>query len=255
MRKIVNIIKNEAYLAFNNKMIFLCFIFSILAVPIMKMFKFFSVAEQMKMIKDFSFSIVTLMGIVLSIFYPGYSLKEDFERKYIFNMFSKPISRAAYFAGKLLAFCFVITVITLANFLVLYIMMALKGYSFSIYYIEAGILLLLKFYIIISLSMLFSLLPVSYHVSSILTLFIFILGTLKMYVLTIVKYSKLSTFSKISMPFLKIAPNFQMFDVYESIIGGDILFFKDFIKIAIYGIVYILIFYIISFFIINRKEL
>jgi len=255
MKKIANIIRNELMTAFSNKMIFLCFLFSLLAIPVMNLFKFFSVAEEMKMIKDFSFSIVALLGIVLSIFYPSFSLREDFERKYIYNILSKPISRTYYVIGKIIAFCVVITIISAVNFAVLYALILIKGYSLSLSFVEASILLLFKFYIIIALSAFFGSMPFSYHISSILTLFLFILGTLKSYVLTIIRYSKLGWASKISLPFLKIAPNFQLFDVYESVIGGDTVLFKTFLQILLYGIFYFAIFVILTSIIVSKKEL
>ena len=84
MKVLWNITRNEIKTALHNRLIFLFILFSFMIIPLMNLFNFFSVEQEMKIIKDFTFSIVSIMGVLLSIFYPIYSIKEDFDSNYIY---------------------------------------------------------------------------------------------------------------------------------------------------------------------------
>ncbi|MBN1521216.1 MAG: ABC transporter permease [Candidatus Aureabacteria bacterium] len=255
MKTLWNLMFNEIKLALHNKLIFLCLLFSIMLIPIMNLFNFFNVEQEMKIIKDFTFSIVSIIGILLSVFYPIYSLKEDLERKFIYNVLSKPISRASYIIGKYLGSCIIISFVCVINFFILYIIILLKNFSISPSYIGASLLLLFKFYLIIMVSITMGLLPFSFHLSSILSVFFFIVGTLKGYIMTAMKFSESLIMTEILYPFLKIFPNFQIFDVYESVIGGSTLTANNFIEIIGYAACYITALLFLSWLIMRGKEI
>ena len=255
MKILWNITRNEIKTALHNRLIFLFILFSLMTIPLMNLFNFFSVEQEMKIIKDFTFSIVSIMGVLLSIFYPIYSIKEDFERKYIFNVLSKPVSRMAYVFGKYIGSSVVITLIGLMNFLVLYILLAIKGAPLSWGFVAASFMLMVKFYVLISVSVFLGILPFSFHLSSILAVFIFILGTIKSYILTAVRFSDSMPVRSFLEPFLKVFPNFQYFDVYETVITGMEFTWNDFMKISGYACCYVGVFLLLTWLAVRKKEI
>jgi ABC-type transport system involved in multi-copper enzyme maturation permease subunit len=255
MRTAANMTRNELTLAFHNRMIFLFVLFSVFAVPLMHLFNFFTMGQEMKIIKDFTFSIINIMGIILAVFYPIYSVKEDLERKYIYNILSKPVPRISYIIGKYCGICAVITLITCFNFAVLYVFLILKGEFLPLAYAGALFLLMTKFYLLAIISLFFGLLPFSVYLGSILSVFLFIAGNIKNYALTAMSYTTEKTLSFYFSPLLKILPDFQVFDVYDSLIGGDVYSAQIFFKAVGYFACYALAFVIFSFVALRKKEI
>jgi ABC-type transport system involved in multi-copper enzyme maturation permease subunit len=149
-----NMMRNEMKLAMHNKLIFLFILFSVMAVPVMYMFDFFSAEQEMKIIKDFTFSLVSLMGIIMAVFYPIFTIKEDLERKYIYSILSKPVSRFAYILGKFAGACAVITLVCGLNFIILFLIVFVKKGELTVSYAEVSLLLLCKFYLLVAVSVL-----------------------------------------------------------------------------------------------------
>jgi ABC-type transport system involved in multi-copper enzyme maturation permease subunit len=255
MKILWNMVRNEMNLAMHNKLIFLFILFSVMSVPVMYMFDFFSAEQEMKIIKDFTFSLVSLMGIIMAVFYPIFTIKEDLERKYIYSILSKPVSRWAYILGKFAGACAVITLVCALNFVILYLIVFVKKGDITLSYIEVSVLLLCKFYLIVAVSVLMAMLPFSFHISIILSIFVFVTGTLKTYVLTALRYSEGFAAAGLFKPLLRILPNFQVFDVYEGLIGGVRFTHGEFLKISGYATCYIMGFLLTAWIVMRRKEI
>ena len=255
MRAVFNIARNEIRLAMHNKLIFLFLLFSLMIIPLMNVFNFFNIAEEMKILKDFTFSLISIMGIIVCIFYPILSLKEDFEKKYIFNILSKPLSRFIYICGKYLGACLIISILCILNFVLLYTLLKIKGIGIQADEIKAYLILLVKFYLLISISVFLGTLTFSFQVSSMMAIFIYIVGTIKIFVLTALRYTEDYSPAKFLEFFLKIFPNFQFFDVYESVISGAKLTGDQFGRLLGYGISYIFFFLLVTWISVRRKEI
>ncbi|MCK5708405.1 MAG: ABC transporter permease [Candidatus Aureabacteria bacterium] len=254
MRCVWNICKNEIKHSLNNKMIFLFILFSLFAVPFMNIFNFFSSGTEMKIIKDITFSLVSTIGIIVSIFYPIYSIKEDLERKYIYNIFSRPVSRINYIIGKYVGLCLVVTIICFLNFVVLYTFLTLKGAEITLSFIFASFILMMKFYIMIAISIFLSLTQLSIHICNITSIFIFVIGAVKNYIQSAIQLADPTFEIKLAKKILLVFPNFQIFDVYEKIIVGQAFSLDVFTKTIIYACCYILSFFFLTCLIIRKKE-
>ena len=64
-----------------------------------------SLGQQGRMMKDFGLVAVTGFGLIVAVFVAASLVHKEVEKRTVFVLFSKPVSRAAFIAGKFLGLC------------------------------------------------------------------------------------------------------------------------------------------------------
>ena len=64
-----------------------------------------SLGEQGRMMKDFGLVAVTFFGLIVAVFVAAGLVHKEVEKRTVFVLFSKPVSRAAFIAGKFVGLC------------------------------------------------------------------------------------------------------------------------------------------------------
>ena len=64
-----------------------------------------SLGEQGRMMKDFGLVAVTGFGLIVAVFIAASLVHKEVEKRTVFVLFSKPVSRAAFIAGKFFGLC------------------------------------------------------------------------------------------------------------------------------------------------------
>ncbi len=57
------------------------------------------------MMKDFGLVAVTFFGLIVAVFVAAGLVHKEVEKRTVFVLFSKPVSRAAFIAGKFIGLC------------------------------------------------------------------------------------------------------------------------------------------------------
>ncbi len=134
-----------------------------------------SMGQQEKILKDFGLTIITVFGLVISIFIGTSLIYKEVEKKTIYSILTKPISRAQFVLGKYfgLILTLFINYTIMSIGLVLILWMFTSGFHLNLLIPLGFIFLMLT--IIIAIALLFSTF-VSPIVSMILSIFVFIGG-------------------------------------------------------------------------------
>ncbi len=64
-----------------------------------------SLGEQGRMMKDFGLVAVTGFGLIVAVFVAAGLVHKEVEKRTVFVLFSKPVSRAAFITGKFMGLC------------------------------------------------------------------------------------------------------------------------------------------------------
>ncbi len=64
-----------------------------------------SLGEQGRMMKDFGLVAVTFFGLIVAVFVAAGLVHKEVEKRTVFVLFSKPVSRAAFIGGKFFGLC------------------------------------------------------------------------------------------------------------------------------------------------------
>jgi ABC-type transport system involved in multi-copper enzyme maturation permease subunit len=187
----------------------------------MDAFHYFSIQEQVKMIQDFSLGLMNLCALFLVVYYPASLIKDEFKERTIYTLLSKPVSRRSFIFGKALAVLFLVAFALACNTVALYTMLYLKNGSADPALLIAVFLIFLKNIILIGFSILFGVLPLSTILCSILTFFVYCVGSVKTYFLGL--HGETSTVDALTQVLLAFFPNLHLFDLVEQITLGKVV--------------------------------
>ncbi len=252
--KILTIAKNTYKEAIRSKLFILLTIFSLTIIAFSKIISMLVVSAEARVIKDMGlatieiFSILTGVLIAVNLFY------KEKERRTLFNILSKPISREEFIIGKFLGISAVllVSIIVLGAVFLLYLW-GLEG-EFSFYLIYQMIFTFLIGNILIGFSLLFSTLSTPI-LSSIFSFGVYLIGY---FTPTLINYyqSKLHGIAKIVLKIIYyVLPNLTIMNWKNEIIHSQTIPFDNFITGLIYGLDYALLILVLTIIIFKAKEI
>jgi ABC-type transport system involved in multi-copper enzyme maturation permease subunit len=204
----------------NHMVWFVCFV-SVFLLFLMDAFHYFSIQEQMKMIQDFSLGLMNLCALFLVVYYPASLIKDEFKERTIYTLLSKPVSRSTFLFGKALAVLFLVAFALVCNTGALYTMLYLKGGHADPALLMAVFLIFLKNTLLIGFSILFGVMPLSTILCSILTFFVYCVGSVKTYFLGL--HGEPSPYDTLIQILFAFFPNLYLFDLVEQITLGTLV--------------------------------
>jgi ABC-type transport system involved in multi-copper enzyme maturation permease subunit len=220
---------------------------------------------DLKLIKDICVTTISIFGILITIFISASVVPAEMENKVIYTVLSKPVRRLQYLLGKFVG----VQLIVLVNLLLM------GGLFFVMLYIRQGIMptLLLwsvaltyfEFLIVSAFTFAVSCASTSAVLPTIAGLFIWITGSLTEYLKDVHARSMQSVESidqaigYIALGLWNILPNLQNFNLKMEIIErapNDLPANMALIpNLVVYGLVYALSGFVLSYWIFRRKEL
>ena len=94
----VNVIKDAA----RRKVFYVVFLFGLAVVALSPLLPTFELGARAQFLRDISLSLISLFGVVLAVILSVGQIPGEVERRTIYNILSKPVSRLQYMAGKYL---------------------------------------------------------------------------------------------------------------------------------------------------------
>lgn len=114
--------------AFRSRFIGFLMIFALLIMASSTVFSYFSIQEQMKLIKDIGLAGITIFGLLISLVLAAFIVPMEEEQKTIYNIRTNRISPFSYVFGRFAGISLFLFVILLALTLVFFANIALKLY-------------------------------------------------------------------------------------------------------------------------------
>ncbi|MCW7754190.1 ABC transporter permease subunit [Desulfobotulus sp. H1] len=221
-----------------------------------------------KVASDFMLSALTFAGLLISFFISPQLVAKDLERKTIYVLLAKPISRFDYILGKYAGILLLITVATviLAFFAMVGMFLANFFYSsfFQNFRVDAFLLAILGEWLVFALINAIVIFFASFSSSGFLTL----LFSVSIYIVgenieTVYRYLQTATEAvPLSSPVLLIIeisryvfPNMALFDLKAQAAHGILVPFSYVVSISAYAASYIAILLFMASFFFKRREL
>ncbi len=204
-----------------NQMVWFVCLVSVFLLFLMDAFHYFSIEEQIKMIQDFSLGLMNLCALFLVVYYPASLIKDEFKERTIYTLLSKPVSRSAFVFGKALAVLFLVFFALVCNTVALCTMLYLKGGGAGSTLFLAVLFIFLKNTVLIGFSILFGVTPLSTILCSILTFFVYCMGSVKTYFLEFDHDGV--THDTLTQVLFSFFPNLHLFDLVEQITLGKVV--------------------------------
>ncbi len=212
-----------------------------------------SLGEQGRMMKDFGLVAVTVFGLIVAVFVAAGMVHKEVEKRTVYVLFSKPVSRAAFISGKFVGLCATMAVV----------MAGMAAFLFALVWIvdgePAGMLLLavLMIYVqllaIIAVTIFFSTLG-SAILASVLGICVFVAGQLSQNVLELTRLGQNAVTETLSWVVFIAIPNFSAVDVKAGVVGEETLAWGQIGLWVAYLAAYIVVALALATVIFRRKE-
>jgi ABC-type transport system involved in multi-copper enzyme maturation permease subunit len=170
------------------------------------------------MMTDFGLVAVTFFGLVVAVFVAAGLVHKEVEKRTVFVLFSKPVSRAAFIAGKFIGLCGTMAVVLAGMGAFLFALVWVVSGSASGMVLVAVAMIYVQLLAVMAVTILFSTLG-SAILAAVLGICVFVAGQLSHNVLALTRLGHNVVPEALSWVVYVIVPNFSAVDVKAGAVG------------------------------------
>ena len=183
------------------------------------------ISTESKLVKDMGLSAIQLFGVVISLVMAIGMIPAEIDRRTIYTILSKPVSRRQYVLGKFLGAIYTIGFNTLIMSVVFLAAIFFKDHTLDLILLESIWLWFLEFMLLMAIALCLSTL-VSPLVNAFLCIGVLILGNLTSYVQYLKTFQTggelvVSVTKGVLQWIYNLIPNFQNYDVSQVVSKGQ----------------------------------
>ena len=212
-----------------------------------------SLGEQGRMMKDFGLAAVTGFGLIVAVFIAAGLVHKEVEKRTVFVLFSKPVSRGAFIAGKFLGLCGTMAVVLAGMGLFLFALVWILDGRASGMVLVATAMIYVQLLTVMAVTIFFSTLG-SAILASVLGICVFVAGQLSQNVLSLTRLGKNPLTEALSWVVYVIIPNLAAVDVKAGVVGEQTLAWGQIGLWTAYLAAYIVVVLMLAAAIFRRKE-
>jgi ABC-type transport system involved in multi-copper enzyme maturation permease subunit len=239
--------------AVRNKVFYLLIFVGIFFALSSQIISMLTIGSREKVLKDAGLAAISFFTVLIAIFSGINLIFKEIDKKTIFNILSKPISRSKFIIGKFLGLALTLLVALLAMSSIFMIFLTISTGSFELkLYIYYG-LLYIELLILTAVSLLFT--SVSTPIlSSIFTIIVYLVGHV-LWTFNQFKGLIKSEVIKAILVFLYyVMPNLEKFNIKSEIVTNTPLDPTLILHSVLYGIFYISAILVLTILVFKRKE-
>ena len=250
-----------------NRVLYGIFIFSLIVIFLSIIFANFFMQEIGKVAVDFNLSAISLAGLLVSLSLSVSLISKDLDKKTIYFVLSKPVSRAGYVLGKYLGLIFLVffsyMILTALTCLALWFLKLQYGPYFSgfnwLAYFQAVFFDYLKIAMFNAIIVLFSTITTSSFITMLFSVLIYVVGQT---ITDVVNILTVNISGQETSPIVKsvieiskyIVPNFSAFDFKVISAHGILVNLNEALSVTLYGVFYSAIVLFAAAIIFSKKE-
>jgi len=212
-----------------------------------------SMGQQVKVIKDFGLSAMSLFGLLIAIFIGIRLMVEEFEQRTIYVIASKPIHRWEILVGKYLGLSITLAVNVIFMSLALWGADLFMEGKIDFGLAPAVLLIYIEILLVVGLALFFSSF-VSPNLSAILTILVFIIGHLSGFLRDYVQLHPENSYNWVLKLIYWVVPNLETLNIKMAVVEHLNRPPHAVAYGFLYGIGYILILLVFTIAIFNRKD-
>jgi len=181
-----------------------------------------SLGEQGRMIKDFGLVAVTFFGLIVAVFVAAGLVHKEVEKRTVYVLFSKPVSRGAFITGKFIGLCGTMALVLAGMGLFLFgLVWAVAGEASGMVLL-AVLMIYVQLLVIVAVTIFFSTMG-SAILAAVLGICVYAAGQLSHNVLALTRLGKNPVTEALSWVVYVIIPNFSAVDVKAGAVGEQAL--------------------------------
>ena len=189
-----------------------------------------SLGEQGRMMKDFGLVAVTFFGLIVAVFIAASLVHKEVEKRTVFVLFSKPVSRAAFITGKFIGLCGTMAVVLAGMGVFLFLLVWVVAGDASGMLLVAVVMIYVQLLAIMAVTIFFSTLG-SAILASVLGICVFVAGQLSHNVLALTRLGHNVVTEALSWVVYVVIPNLSAVDVKAGVVGESTLAWSEILRL------------------------
>jgi len=239
--------------AIRNRFLYLLFFLGLFFAFSSYIIGLLSVGGEEQVLKDVGLAAINFFSILIAIFTGINLVYKEIDKKTVFNILSKPISRESFIIGKFigLAYTMFITLSLMIITFMVFIYFTIGKFELNI--LIFFLLLYIELLVLISISLLFSSFSTPI-LSSIFTISIYLLGHVT-WTFNYFRHLVTTSLAKIILyPLYYLLPNLDKFNIKNDLVSNVTINSTSVMYSVLYGIFYTLAILVLTIFIFRRRE-
>jgi len=253
MKKAWIIASNTFNESLRKKTLYILLIFAFIVIGASKFFSFLSPQEELKMIKDVSFSTIEFFGALIAIFGALGAISGEIEKRTIYTLLSKPLSRTNFVIGKFIGQ----TLVLLLNFVLISAffigLLIFKKSSPDVQTFKTLLLIFVQLMLISSITLAIATFATDTF-NIILSFFLYIVGHLTNYGKQLTDNTQNIVIKGLGEMMRTILPNYENFNIRDKVVVGVDVSWSYVSKTIGYGLIYIVIALLIAIYFFQKRE-
>jgi len=251
--KLKTIALNTFKEAVRNKVFYLLVVLGIITALSSQVISMLTLGDKIKVLKDVGLAAIDFFCVLIAVFTGINLVYKEIEKKTIYNIISKPISRSIFIIGKFmgLALTLLVALISMAG-IFFFFLFAAAG-TFDVYILLYFFMLYLQLLVIIAISLVFSSFSTPI-LSSIYTISLYLIGNVT-WTFNQFKDKLVNPLEKIiAYTLYYLLPNLEKFNIKNAVVMQTGVESHLIIQAILYGLIYTTALLILSILIFSRKE-
>jgi ABC-type transport system involved in multi-copper enzyme maturation permease subunit len=239
--------------AVRNKVFYLLVALGVVSALSSIIVSLLTIGDKVRVLKDVGLASIDFFCVLIAIFTGINLVYKEIDKKTIYNILSKPISRSSFIIGKFLGLALTLLVALVSMAIIFYLFLFISTGEMDLNILIYFFLLYLELLIITSISLMFSSFSTPI-LSSIFTIALYLIGTVS-WTFNTFKHHLTQPFEKYAAHFFYyILPNFEKFNLKNEIVmhmqlDGYLVF-----NAVVYAACYTTALLFLSIIIFNKKE-
>ena len=254
MRSIVNIGLNTFRETVRDKVLYNLVLFALIMIAGSYILGQISIYQEVKIIKDLGLAAIAIFGTVIAIFIGVGLVSKEIDKRSLYALLPKPITRTQFILGKYTGLCLTLAVNVIIMSAGLYALLYYMTGGFEPALLKAIYLIYLGLALVTAIALLFSTFTSSV-LSIVFTGFIYVAGHFSAELKNLQTLVESDWLPRITRVFYYVLPNFRNFDVKARVVAGDPVPATLLGHSTAYAGVYIVLLLIIASVVFGRRNL
>ncbi len=254
MNRTVCIALNTYRETIRDKVLYNLVLFALILIGSSYLLSQISIYQELKIIKDLGLATISVFGTVIAVFIGIGLVSKEIDKRSLYSLLSKPVSRLEFLLGKYLGLCLTLAVNVIIMTAGLYVVLFFMSRTLEPELLKAIYLIYWQLALITALALLFSTFTSSI-MSGVFTGFVYVAGhfTPELRHFDTVVESEL--LPRLTGVLYYLLPNLLNFDVKARVVAGDPVPASFLVYSTLYGMIYIAVVLLASIVIFNRRNL
>jgi ABC-type transport system involved in multi-copper enzyme maturation permease subunit len=239
--------------AVRNKIFYLLIVFGILSALSSKIVSLLTIGDMVKVLKDVGLAAINFFSVLIAVFTGINLVYKEIEKKTIYNIVSKPISRSTFIIGKFFGLAYTLLVALVSMALIFFFFLYISVGEFDARILVYFALLYMELLIITAISLLFSSFSTPI-LSSIFTISLYLIGHV-LWTFNLFTMHLKTPFEKMAAYFFYyILPNLDKYNLKHVVVMKTEIDYYQVLNAGLYAVVYITAVLILAILIFKKRE-